>query len=247
MTETPILFSGPMIQALLREADQPGSGKTQTRRAISDRLQERYGDYDDWCRAVGSAGIPTSRQWEKEFYLDRVPYAVGDRLWCREAWWIATRYSYGTDPSGEELGPPPLASRQRDPVHYASDGDPPNCANRHYGETGLRNGAFAAPDPYAVWSKRPSIHMPRWASRLTLIVTDVRVQRLQDISEEDAMAEGPDLDRGDGRLNPTYRLAFSNLWDSINGPGAWARNDWVAAYSFTVHRANIDALGKDAA
>ena len=93
------------------------------------------------------------------------------------------------------------------------------------------------------WTRpKPSIHMPRWASRLTLLVTDVRVQRLQDISEEDAIAEGVNLARADGRLDPTSRLAFSNLWDSIHGPGAWDANPWVSAVTFTVHHCNIDQM-----
>ena len=83
---------------------------------------------------------------------------------------------------------------------------------------------------------------PRAASRLTLIVTDVRVERLQDISEDDAIAEGADLARADGRLDPTFRLAFSNLWNSIYGPDAWEANPWVSAITFTVHDCNIDQM-----
>lgn len=97
----------------------------------------------------------------------------------------------------------------------------------------------------------PSIHMPRWASRLTLAVTDVRVERLQDISEADCDAEAfggdfphavmPELfSEADGRL--TIKECFQRLWNSISGPDAWANNPWVAVIGFTVHRANIDAL-----
>ena len=108
---------------------------------------------------------------------------------------------------------------------------------------------------------KPSIHMPRWASRLTLLVTDVRVQRLQEISDDDARAEGIEpLKSGRGYYDPTvshdqsrsivrfgqyYSLAthaFSALWDSIHGPDAWDANPWVAAISFTVHRCNIDKM-----
>ena len=108
---------------------------------------------------------------------------------------------------------------------------------------------------------KPSIHMPRWASRLTLLVTDVRVQRLQEISDDDARAEGIEpLKSGRGYYDPTvshdqsrsivrfgqyYSLAthaFSALWDSIHGPDAWDANPWCAAISFTVHRCNIDKM-----
>jgi hypothetical protein len=90
---------------------------------------------------------------------------------------------------------------------------------------------------------KPSIHMPRWASRITLEVTEVRVERLQDISEEDAKAEGIIQAEGfdlwatkeGGRLYESPRLAFMALWDSINGqrPGMdWQSNPWVWAVSF---------------
>lgn len=100
------------------------------------------------------------------------------------------------------------------------------------------------------WS--PSIHMPRWASRLTLTVTDVRVQRLQEISEADADAECfggdfphrvlphlfPDADKA-GHLS--LRECFAALWNSLHGPDAWAANPEVVALTFTVEQRNIDA------
>jgi len=103
---------------------------------------------------------------------------------------------------------------------------------------------------------RPSIHMPRWASRLTLIVTDVRVQRLQDISREDAVAEGlikvpaPEMAvkmgcdygfEGDPRYGSPVS-AYATLWDHINGPGAWSKNPWVVAYTYEPIIKNIDKL-----
>jgi hypothetical protein len=90
---------------------------------------------------------------------------------------------------------------------------------------------------------RPSIFMPRWASRITLEVTEVRVQRLQEVTEDDALAEGveplkhiapdqPLLTGGTAGEQP-HRLAFSVLWDSINGERAsWVSNPWVWAVSF---------------
>ncbi len=99
-------------------------------------------------------------------------------------------------------------------------------------------------------SWRPSIHMPRWASRLTLIVTDVRVQRVQEIIEADAVAEGVEpfghgaafVQLPDAKTYSTTRGCFAVLWDHIHGPGAWAANPWVCAITFDVHHRNIDAM-----
>jgi hypothetical protein len=89
------------------------------------------------------------------------------------------------------------------------------------------------PPPPFKW--RPSIHMPRWASRITLRITDIRVERLQDISEDDARAEGVSSEWDDyeryGQSEP-YRYGFSALWSEINGPDAWDANPWVWVISF---------------
>jgi hypothetical protein len=153
------------------------------------------------------------------------PYGVpGDRLWVRETWAI--------DECGKRVSlSPETWSKTGWPIHrllYAADGDARVLA----------------------WNKRVSIHMPRWASRITLEVTDVRVQRLQDISEDDAKAEGYTtawLERvaeagADGPLGaPTQpRHWYASLWDEINGPGSWAANPWVWAISFN----RVDGGGK---
>jgi hypothetical protein len=167
----------------------------------------------------------------------RVPCRPGDRLWVREAAWICP--PRWTDTPANPMGP------DRREVAYKAD-------DRGGGT------AEAAAD-YKI-KLRPSIHMPRWASRLTLLVTDVRVQRLQDIREEDALAEGvvpltdpftrylvpgvehpnkdfPELSRA------TAREMYAALWDVINGSGAWLANPWVVAVSFDVRRCNIDSMG----
>ncbi len=110
----------------------------------------------------------------------------------------------------------------------------------------FKRGTIEAADIYEAGIKcKPSIHMPRWASRLTLIVTDVRVQRLQEIGEEDAWAEGVwncgEKDGGQSIEGEGCDL-FRNLWQSIHGIKSWDTNPWVAAISFTVEKANIDAL-----
>jgi hypothetical protein len=81
----------------------------------------------------------------------------------------------------------------------------------------------------AFW--RPSIHMPRWASRITLEITGVRVERLQDISEADAIAEGVDALPMETRQS-TAGLDYRALWESINGPGSWDANPWVWCIEF---------------
>jgi hypothetical protein len=99
---------------------------------------------------------------------------------------------------------------------------------------------LSSPENYAIdnfardrkW--RPSIHMPRWASRITLEVTGVRVERLQDISEADAREEGClPVVHGDGAVDcGTRKTAFRALWDSINGPDSWGANPFVWVVEF---------------
>lgn len=207
MADKPILFSSPMIKALL------GNRKTQTRRAITDvPAAPKDGGYiDSYCSERKTAANPRGMStawcwWTPDNRMGRdfkVKCAPGDRLWVREA----CAQSAAT---GE--------------FFYRSD----------WGECG---------QPW-----KPSIHMPRWASRLTLTVTDVRVQRLQEISEEDAIAEGLERDKFGFKsysLGHAYHLdargSFASLWLSINGVGSWDANPWVAAYTFTVEQRNIDA------
>ena len=109
----------------------------------------------------------------------------------------------------------------------------PQDARIHYAATEDRGGLL--------W--RPSIHMPRWASRITLEITSVRVERLQEISIEDAKAEGawgPDDSIvqkvadyfGTDIFSANPRKAFQMLWESINGPDSWAANPWMWAIEF---------------
>ena len=86
------------------------------------------------------------------------------------------------------------------------------------------------PDSCTIW--KPSIHMPRWASRITLEVVSVRVERLQDISEEDAKAEGAAIMKHDAIGWHSHKRGFQSLWESINGPGSWEANQWVWVVEF---------------
>jgi hypothetical protein len=134
----------------------------------------------------------------------------GDRLWVRESYWHA--------PSGLGFD----TNHINGTLVYSADGLGPDAEDRARA-AGIR--------------QRPSIHMPRWASRLTLRVTAARRERLQDICEADAIAEGVDCrDRA-----ITARLAFAQLWNSLHGPGAWADDPDVIVLTFEVSVANIDA------
>ena len=93
---------------------------------------------------------------------------------------------------------------------------------------------------------RPSIHMPRWASRLTLIVTATKIERLQKIANADAIAEGCgvslDHPTPERTREPFPVEAFKTLWMKLHGADAWDDNPEVVALTFTVHKANIDAV-----
>lgn len=164
----------------------------------------------------------------------RLRISVGDRLWVCEGHALLPRLAYRGS-----IGTGTIAQQE-----HPTDG---------YTAAVFREGFDRSGRPH--W--RPSIHMPRWASRVTLTVTDVRVERLQDCSEADAIAEGIERHRsgwmpystafydGDGVTPANYhadpRISYMQLWDRINGRGAWDANPWVAAYTFTVERENIDA------
>jgi len=118
--------------------------------------------------------------------------------------------------------------------------DPPPVI---YRATAEDDGWEVGPD--ARWSS--PIHMPRWASRITLTVTEIRVQRLQEISTDDAIAEGIDLPPVPGgtlalMAQGIAKDAYRGLWNSLHGPDAWDANPWVVAVSFTVRKGNIDAI-----
>lgn len=207
MKERPILFSAPMVRAILE------GRKTQTRRVVKDRH-------------IDAAPPACFFQWLRE----RCPYGQpGDRLWVRETWnWF--------DP--DEI--PEVRRGRRAPftgqqgareipwvAAYAADG---HLEHEHFG--------------CALW--RPSIHMPRWASRILLEVTAVRVERLHEINAADAKSDGIEgqFEGGpwrnyqrDGHWFPEGKntapvLSYRTLWEKINGPGSWDANPWVWVVEF---------------
>ncbi|KQV43259.1 MULTISPECIES: hypothetical protein [unclassified Rhizobium] len=153
---------------------------------------------------------------------------IGDRLYVREHW--------RTDLLLDAL-PPRSISHGGTNVQYIADEALRGCDKTWVGPG----------------KDRRAMHMPRWASRLTLTVTDVRVERLQDISENDAVAEGCFKGKASGRVFndvaamhlggdewASARDWYADLWERINGEGTWDQNPWVVAYTFTVERWNID-------
>lgn len=219
MADRPILFSAPMVRALL------AGTKTQTRRVVKGledadtwcpvgpevyhpTVVDRHGDDAPGASTYG-AGNADGTDWV------RCPYGQpGDRLWVRETWQAIS----GTERARRIIENPR-----------------PNFGWVEYASGPHKEGNELPPK----W--RPSIHMPRWASRITLEVTCVRVERLQDISEADSIAEGiersGDCNWRDYLDHPyndftSARRSYRSLWDQINGTGSWAANPWVWVVSF---------------
>jgi hypothetical protein len=227
MTDYPMIYSAPMVRAL-----QAGI-KTQTRRLSGlDDVNKNPGawslhsvgplEYMAKPSVKGRFGATFESRDIEPGTLYVCPQvsrcAPGDRLWVKEAW--------RTEPKNDDLPPSGL-----DPATAVVWFDVSSDWQYDYEKPRYRHARF----------------MPRWASRITLTVTEVRPQRVSEISEDDAKAEGvrpafsyPGWD--DVSSVPRYRWGFHEIWNSIHGPDAWARNDWVWAYSFSVHHGNIDIM-----
>jgi len=203
--ERPILMSGPMVKAIL------DGRKTQTRRIVKKTFPSLSSSTGYSIRLNRNRSIETD-----ERALPFCPYGQpGDRLWVRETFLPCIRTGHeGRIPIGEAT------------YVCFRDGSQKFRKNGNYYQEPPHNGSLNWPS-CAVW--RPSIHMPRWASRITLEITDVRVEHLQDISVEDVQAEGctgsPFGPIGD-------RILFPTLWDQIHSEGSWAANPWVWCISF---------------
>lgn len=239
MAIKPITFSAPMVRALL------AGTKTQTRRLIAQPPEGCSIHYmlgaESWLPPEKQT--PLRHLWEawRGPLFDAKPkkalagqftvkmrYAPGDQVYVREHW--------SSHPAFD--GIPPRDLKRGSMIYTRADGA--------WHNEGDWIGA-----PYG--KHRQAMHMPRWASRMWLEVTDVRVQRLQDISEADAIAEGISL-YTDGwhfepNTEPFVRLVGASaigmyqwLWNSLHTEPCtrWEDNPWVVAYSFNVHRGNVD-------
>ncbi|WP_454629673.1 hypothetical protein [Bradyrhizobium cenepequi] len=227
VTDLPIIFGPPMVRAELDDR------KRMTRR-LAKRLVKTY---------------PNGRKTPPVVLVERdSPWSKvkpGDRLWVREEWRVSKKWD-STKPA--DLPPRTMS------VLFTAGGSIANTA------------AGWAPDlsypPVGVivpWAgrRRASMHMPRWASRLTLIVTAVKIEPLQDISDEDIVAEGAKeaFSQETAAIpGPAAYMAWQekafyawrDLWVSINGQDSWNDNPEVVAISFDVIKANIDAIARAA-
>jgi len=220
-TDRPILFNGPRVRALL------DGSKTQERRILEK--DERYpcltGDCthetDDECAHALRELCPHGRP--------------GDLLWVREPWWVNDGW---TRSPGDAV----LFRNYDGKTHTQITGDQ-RCDTMH-----------GDPDDDALkatgWTLCPSPYIPRWASRLTLEITDVRVERLHDIRGRDIRAEGiSDIDATDAygyRKCSRQQLEgrFHTYWDNKYGTASWESNPLVWVLDFKVHRCNVDELLK---
>ena len=194
MKERPILFSAPMARAIL------AGTKTQTRRVITNHPGDQW-THDGFGRITskhpkqGRFGLFVRRGLGTDFpECDIVPCPYGqpgDQLWVRETWGL---HAYGDDTDWVKGSCTDLDLEDSEIAYRADWG--PMQESCHW---------------------RPSIHMPRAASRISLEITSVRVERLGDVSESDARAEGVVQSVAE----------FKELWASINGPSSWDANPWV--------------------
>ena len=219
MKEKPMLFIGPMVRATLEDR------KNQTRRVMKN--QPPF----PWKTEIhGDSLFVLDGGWKK---FCKVPHPAGSRIWVKETWATAS----------SDAGPC---------VCYRAD-----CGriyvDEHFGFQKVYHDS-SSKHLWANWARdlesgvegkwRPSIFMPRWASRINLEVTEVRVERLQEITRKDAEAEGVCTDDYFDRLEhaescappgsilPSPRSEYQRLWNQINGPGSWDQNPWVWVYTF---------------
>lgn len=227
MTERPILFSAPMVRAILTGT------KTQTRRALPE------GSWLD--PELGVVRMCSVMPGVTGFQEVACRYGQpGDRLWVREAWGYFDPDGTGEDYDDEHETPGP------GPVAYCDELLQEGHPLRDFWRRRVAYKATFAEDKYGKgpvgpnkW--RPSIHMPRWASRITLEITGVRVERLTNISEADALAEGivqlPDggygLPDGSHYHGADPRESYLKLWETINGDDSVAANPLVWVVTFT--------------
>lgn len=216
--EKPILFNTEMVKAILE------GKKTCTRRVVKEGLLEKWSEFDEWqeSKIKGYGNAVVQKQGINSYLMLESPYEVGDVLYVRETWCDTTKDLI--DDSDLEVGE----------CKYVFKVD----------DNGYRQPIIEVD----VKRWRPSIHMPKEAARIFLEVTNVRVERLQDITEEGAREEGVRQYTKDGEVfkyavnEYQYKWsempkdpieAFKKLWDNCyNWPKCWTYNPWVWVIEF---------------
>ncbi len=257
-TARPILFSAPMIRALL------AGTKTQTRRVMKSQPYSNGFHFDGQDILCHNDYLPpsamlmdvrsgnnsyTDSDVESRGFVGHCPHGQpGDLLWVRETW---AKEETEEEIIDADTGPSGCYHTTYRWIHYR--------ATPHKGYRVLPDRVpvthlhESQPDSASTIKRwKPAIHMPRYASRLTLRLTAVRVERLQEISADDAFAEGIDSTLVTsspwiGHCAPAEVHAYAALWESINGAGSWAANPWVWCLSFNVIKQNVDTVLKAAA
>lgn len=266
MADKPILFSGPMVRALLN------GSKTQTRRVLKIGGHQAFSEFGpsdttgyDWHFR------DAAMRWHDFGHFDleaRLPHQRGDRLWVRETWRVGAWRTWQEDLSGGR-GDCPVWGDETGcvAVDYLADNHP---AKKWIGgddskqmmrlieqsrDDAKADGRFKMDAMFQYrWSPgespcriRPPIHMPRWASRLTLIVTDVKILRMQEIGEDQAAATGLfkpyDIPLRE-LVDSPFRTSFQRAWNARHAKRGydWNANPWVTVSTATVHRCNIDQM-----
>lgn len=239
MVERPILFSAPMVRAIL------DGRKTQTRRSVKPQFSSDVTEVSEQpaldpilkCVVSGRSGLFEDGHGMDE--VRRCPYGKpGDRLYVKEhAWMYCEKRPNGVTEKGRlrfeyvPLGASPVWHCENHPERPVMDVVHPETGNMW------------------LWRKKLGRFLPKWASRITLEVIAVRVERLNDISEVDAVAEGVEMapapagknsyknylameDAAALRWLRTPVLSYCSLWESLNGAGSWSENPWVWVVEF---------------
>lgn len=196
--ERPILFSGPMVRAII------DGKKTQTRRIVKPQpeigIPDEFIGWTAWNESVSTHDTRDPDAGVVDEWICRYGFK-GQRLWVKETWYVGKPMDHK---------PPSQFKKKVRTIKYLADGPKPNDFGR----------------------SRSPLHMPRWASRITLEVTGIRVERLNGISPEDAISEGIGDWANEHNLNGYWTTAFARLWESINGKGSCAVNPWVWVVQF---------------
>ena len=212
--ERPILFSASMVRATL------DGSKPQTRRVIK---HQRDMEFDINDPTYGPYWLSYATEADGEDAKVRCPFGKpGERLWVRETFCIESSKEVTYEPPFDDGRP----IRHHNDEHWG-----PWWQQPHYRATDpTPELEVGTGDPGVKW--RPSIFMPRWASRIDLEITAVRVERLQSISGPDCWAEGIAHADWDPERYGSVVECYRDLWESINGPGSWDANPWVWVVEF---------------